>query len=167
MRRWWMVAALSVLLVGCAHGPRVMRLDAQELSARLARELPVDRRLLEVFDVRVSEPRVRTEPGSSQVRADFQVQVSDRLGGRRFDTRLAVLSGLRWEPRDRTLRMERVDLDLPARADRDEALLQRIGLALASRLLEDQVLWRAPADRPVDVQRITVTATGLELTLAP
>lgn len=165
-RRWWLLIPV-LALAGCAHGPRTVTIGAQELSERLARDFPVDRRLLEVFDVRVSEPRVRTDPASSRVRAEFQMQALDRLGGGRLDTRLAVISGLRWEPRDRTLRLERVDLDLPPRADRDQARVQRIGLALAARLLEDHVLWRAPGDSSLDVQRITVTASGLELTLAP
>ncbi len=169
MRRAWIAlsALLLLALAGCAHGPRVVTISAQELSERLARDFPVDRRLLEVFDVRVSSPRLRTEPSSNRVRADFQVQASDRLGGSRLDVRLAVISGLRWEPKDRTLRMERVDLDLPPRADREADRLQRIGLVLASRLFEDQVLWRAPGDSPLAVQRITVTGSGLELTLAP
>jgi hypothetical protein len=166
MRRWWIVL-LMLALTGCAHGPRVISISAQELSERLARDFPVDRRLLEVFDVRVSSPRVRTDPSSNRLRAEFQLQASDRLGGRSLETRLAVISGLRWEPRDRTVRLERVDLDLPPRADRDQTLVQRIGLALTSRLLEDQVLWRAPSDARLDVQRITVTPSGLELTLAP
>lgn len=165
MRRWWIV--LFVLaLAGCAHGPRVVSISAQELSERLARDLPVDRRLLEVFDIRISDPQVRTDPSSSRVRADFQVRALDRLGGSRLDTRLAVISGLRWQASDRTLRMERVDLDLPPRADRDAALAQRIGLALVSRLLEDQVLWRAPAETTLAVERITVTPAGVELALA-
>lgn len=165
-RRWWLLIPV-LALAGCAHGPRVVSISAQELSDRLARDFPVDRRLLEVFDVRVSAPRVRTDPGSNRVRAEFQLQALDRLGGGRLDTRLAVISGLRWEPRDRTLRLERVDLDLPARADRDQARVQRIGLALASLMFEDHVLWRAPADSTLAVQRITVTSSGLELTLAP
>ncbi len=169
MRRAWIaLSALFVLaLAGCAHGPRVVTISTQELSERLARDFPVDRRLLEVFDVRVSTPRLRTEPSSNRVRADIQVQATDRLGGHKLDTRLAVVSGLRWEPKDRTLRMERVDLDLPSRADRDADRLQRIGLVLAARLFEDQVRWRAPGESTLAVQRITMTGAGLERTLAP
>jgi hypothetical protein len=164
-RRGWMTMVVLLALAGCAHGPQVLTLSAQQLSERLARDFPVDRRLLEVFDVRVSEPQVRPETASNRLRAEFRVQAQDRLGGNRLDLRLAVIAGLRWQASDRTLRLERVDLDLPPRAERDQERVQRIGLLLASRLFEDHVLWRAPADSTLAVQRVTVTPAGVELAL--
>jgi hypothetical protein len=163
--------AVVLAVTGCAHGPRVISLSNQELSARLAKEFPIDRRWLEVFDVHVSEPRVTTEPASNRLRADFHIEAKDRLSGRRLDARIAAIAGLRWEASDRTLRLERVDLDLPERDDTAEAraradILRRLGMVLAGRLLEDQIVWRAPADGTLAVQRVTVTSSGLELAVA-
>jgi hypothetical protein len=163
-----------LVLAGCAQGPRVVSVSMPELTARLARDFPLDRRWLEVFDVRVSEPRLSPETASNRMRADFRIQAQDRLSGRKLDARVAAIAGLRWEPSDRTLRLERVDLDLPDRDDQPSTtearagteLVRRLGLVLAGRLLEDQVVWRAPADQALVVQRVTVTSSGLELAVS-
>ena len=165
MRRWCLIFLLT--LGGCAAlGPRSVTITTQDMSARLAREFPVDRRLLELFDVRVSDPRMRTEPGSSRVRADFRVQATERLTGTRFDANLGVLSGLRWQPSDGTLRLERVDLDLTEALGREQPWLRRVGALLGSRVFEDRVVWRAPAGTGMTVERIAVTADGVVLSVA-
>lgn len=167
MRRWCWILLLA--LGGCAGlgGPRSLTITPQEMSARLAREFPVDRRLLEVFDVRVSDPRMRTEPDSSRVRADFRVQATERLTGSRFDANLGVLAGLRWQASDGTLRLDRVDLDLPEALGRDQPWLRRMGALLGARVFEDRVIWRAPADTGLTVERIAVTPGAVVLSVAP
>lgn len=167
MRRWCWI--LLVALAGCAGlvGPRSVTITKQDMSTRLAREFPVDRRLLEVFDVRVTEPRVRTDPDSSRVRADFRVQATERLTGARFDANLGVLAGLRWQPGDGTLRLERVDLDLPESLGREQPWLRRVGALLGARVFEDRVVWRAPANTGLTVERIDVTPDGVVLSVAP
>jgi hypothetical protein len=137
------------------------------MSERLARDFPLDQRLLEIVDLRVSDPRLRPEPDSARLRADFRVQATERLSGARFDSELGVLAGLRWQASDGTLRLERVDLDLPPPAGREPAWWLRVATVLGSRMFEDRVLWRAPADSGLTVQRIRITQQGVVLTLAP
>jgi hypothetical protein len=169
MRRLILLCCAVWGLAGCAGlgGPRVVTLTPQAMSERLAREFPLDRRLLEIVDVRVSDPRLKPEPDSGRLRADFRVQATERLSGARFDTTLGVLAGLRWQASDGTLRLERVDLDLPPPASREPQWWLRVGSVLGSRVFDDRVVWRAPADSGLTVERITVTAAGVELRLVP
>lgn len=171
-RRIWLCGA-ALGLAGCAGlgGSRVVTLTPQAMSERLAREFPLDRRLLELVDVRVSDPRLKPEPDTGRLRADFRVQATERLSGARFDTTLGVLAGLRWQPSDGTLRLERVDLDLPPPAGqgpgREPAWWLRVGSVLGARVFEDRIVWRAPADSGLSVERVTVTPAGVELKLVP
>lgn len=174
MRRLILLCTLAVLcLIGCAElmVPRVVTVTTQSMSERLAREFPLDHRLLELVDVRVSEPRLKPDPDSGRLRADFRVQASERLTGTRFDTPLGVLAGLRWQASDGTLRLERVELDLPPPAGqgpgREPAWWLRVAAVLGARVFEDRVVWRAPADLGLTVERITVTPAGVELKLVP
>lgn len=169
MRRLVLFGCMALGLTGCAGllGPRVVTLTPQAMSERLAKEFPLDRRLLELVDVRVSDPRVKPDPDSGRLRADFRVQATERLSGARIDATLGVLAGLRWQASDGTLRLERVDLDLPPPAGREPAWWLRVGSVLGARVFDDRVVWRAPADSGLTVERITVTAAGVELKLVP
>jgi hypothetical protein len=170
--RSFLVAILATLVVACASGPRVVSVSTTELSARLAERFPIDHRLLEVFDVHLSDPRVTALPDSNRIRADFRIQVRDRLGGKGLDLRLAVESGLRWNAGDRTVRLQQPEIDRVDSGGRDSPLLLRLGAVLLTRQFEDMVLYRVPAQYAaafdsLAVTGLRVTASGLEVRLAP
>ena len=166
-------------LAGCAQWAAAPSLhwEEAELQQWLERRFPLDRRLLEVLDVKVSQPRVRLVPQRDRVGTEVQVEALDRLFGRAFRGRLAFESGLRYDPTDQSLRLTQVQVtafELDSAGAPTRPSLQRLGAALTETLLDDAVIHRLSADqkgrlaalgvRPGDIK---VTARGLEMNLVP
>ena len=137
---------------GCAQlaGTRSVVYSEQELQQLLARRFPLDRRLLEVLDVRVTEPRVGLLPDANRLSAELDVTAVDRLFAGEYHGRLSLTTALRIAPADRSLRMTDVRvsrLTWDRRGDPASERLQRLGTLLAERLLEDFSLHQFRADQ--------------------
>jgi hypothetical protein len=169
-------AALSVGLAGCAGAllPRAVTVSEAELAAALERAFPLDRKLLEVLDVNITQPRLQLMPERNRLGLDLALAATDRLFGRQFKGRLAFSSGLRFEPGDASLRLAQVqvtDLSLQGGGSA-QAVAERLGAVLAERALEGLVVHRLSAERQAQLQRagvkpgaLRVTARGLEIPL--
>lgn len=179
-RRAWMLAGLAAL-AGCAWLPPPDRvvLSEADLADALARSFPLQRQLLDVLDVRVSQPRLTLLPQTNRLAARVEVRALDRLFGQAFTGRIAFETGLRYEPADQSLRMTQVrvtDLHLDeagVTASRNP-LAQRLGTVLAERVLEDFTVHRLRPDQADRLQaagvrpgEVTVTARGVEIRLDP
>jgi hypothetical protein len=173
-------AALSaVVLAGCAAvmGPPVVTLTQSDLDRLVQRHFPAERRLLEVFEVNMSTPRVRLLPERNRLAAMLEIQVRDRLLGGQWQGRLDVDAVLRWEPSDQTVRMTQVrvqDLAFASAAEPVRNAGTRLGALLAERVLEDMSLYRLPPDKAEELKRrglapaaVTVTSRGVEITFQP
>jgi len=176
-----LLAALAgaAVLAGCAAflGPRTVEVSQAQLEQLLAQRFPVTQRVLEIFDVTVSAPRLRLMPESNRVAADFDVGSIERLLRSQHRGLLSLSFGLRFEAADNTLRVtqvrvERVQIDgAPAPLQRH---LERLGTLVAEQSLDDQVLHTL---RPKDVEAVQgrgyrpselrVTPNGLLVTLLP
>ena len=172
-------AAVAALLAGCAAilGPRTVEVTQAQLEQLLARRFPLTRRVLELFDVTVSAPRLRLLPESNRIATDFDVGSTDRLLRSQHTGALGLSFGLRFEPSDNTLRVmqvrvERLQIDgAPALLQRE---FERIGTLVAEQSLDDQVIHTL---RPQDVEAVQgrgyrpselrVTPRGLRVTLLP
>jgi hypothetical protein len=171
--------AAAALLAGCAAllGPRTVEVTQAQLEQLLARRFPLTRRVLEIFDVTVSAPRLRLLPESNRIATDFDLGSTDRLLRSQHSGALALSFGLRFEPSDNTLRVtqvrvERLQIDgAPAPLQRQ---FERIGTLIAEQALDDQVIHTL---RPKDVEAVQgrgyrpselrVTPRGLLVTLLP
>lgn len=174
-----MLAAGATLIAGCAglFGPRTVEVSQAQLEDLLARRFPVTRRVLEIFDVTVSAPRLRLLPEANRVATDFDLASTDRLLRAQHRGSLALTFGLRFELSDNTLRatqvkVERLQIDgAPAPLQRQ---LERLGTLLAEQALDNQALHTL---RPKDVEAVQgrgyrpgelrVTPNGLVVTLLP
>lgn len=151
-----LVAGLALSACASLVAPRSVTLEAAQIQQLLDRRFPQDRRLLEVLDVRVSAPRARLLPDTQRVGAVLDLQANDRLFGARWHGRLDFDAALRWQPADQTLRLHQVrvlDLvfDPGSRAPRSTA--ERLGAALAERLLEDLTLYQLAGETAARLQR--------------
>jgi len=184
-----LVTALAVAtptlgwLGGCAGlgVPRVWVFGEAELAAMLQRAFPLQRRLLELLDLQLTEPRLRLLPERNRLALALGLQLRERLGGHALRGRLAFDTALRWEPQDASLRLAQVCVQTlaldddappvpPAAAGRAVPAAAR---ALAERMLEDLPIHRLSAERLAALRQwglqpgaVTVTARGVELTLA-
>jgi hypothetical protein len=179
-RRSALMAPAALLAVACA-GPGVPRrivLGQAELQAQLDKRFPMQRGLLDTFELNLHDPRLRIDGAAGRLATELALQASEKRSGRSLQGRLAVDYGLRWEVADGSIRLvqPRVDsLQLapesglsPRRAE----LLQRMGAALVERLLDDLVLYRVPEPRlrawrtaGFQPSGLRVTPDGVEITI--
>jgi hypothetical protein len=176
--------ALLLALAACSSllGPQTLVVSQEELTQKLARRFPLDKRLMEVLDVHVEPPVLRLLPQRNRLALDLRLQVRDRLSAQNFSAHLMLDAALQLKTQDQTLRLHEVrveKLDLQAGGGAGiggtrAALLQRLGPLIAEGVLEDAVVY---AFRPEQVERLSragyqpaqvqITDAGLTLTLMP
>jgi hypothetical protein len=152
-------------------------LTQPELERLVERNFPVDRTLLDVFDVTVNAPKVQLVPERNRLAAVVDVRARDKLFASQWQGQLTFDAALRWEARDNTVRLAQVrvqDLAFNKPGVIARSTSERLGAALAERVLEDSAIYRLPADRLAQMQAlgvvpgaVTVTARGVEITFAP
>jgi hypothetical protein len=167
--------AVAVLVSACASMPRSIELSQQQIESALARRLPYESRVAELFVVKVSSPRLTLLPDSNRLRLDFTVEATDRIVRRAVQGDLAVSFGLRYEASDASLRTSNVRverLDLQGVPEQWRAMLQGAGMLAGEQLVEGAVLHRFTPDQvaraggwtPGDIR---VTSRGVRVELAP
>ena len=169
------------LLAGCAGlVPRSIVLSEPDLQAQLARRFPLQRSLLDSFDLELSDPQLRLDPQANRLSTELTLRGGDRRSGRSLQGRLALDYGLRYEPSDGSVRLVQPRVqslqfdDAPGLSSRRGESVQRIGIALAERLLDDLVLYRVPEARLQALRSagyrpgtLQLTPAGLEITIEP
>lgn len=180
-RRRWAGGLLAVGLVGCAGllGPRTVVVSDAELSQRLATRFPIERRWLEVLDLRLSNPRVRSDAAAGRLRVELEVRLGQRLiGDRRLGARLVLSGRPRYEATDHSIRITEVGVDA-VRIDQgaDQSLLGAEAAwpsALLAQVLEDRTVYQLSARQLADIDRqglvlrsLAVAPGGVALTFDP
>jgi hypothetical protein len=181
-RRSWLAHASVLLLAACAGlgVPRSITLGEAELQAQLAKRFPMQRSLLDTFDLQLSDPTLRVDAPARRLATEMTLRGSDRRSGRSLQGRLALDYGLRFEPQDSSIRLVQpriASLEFepePGLSPRRSEMVQRMGTALAERLLDDLVLYRVPEPRLQALRAagyrpgaLQVTPAGVEITIEP
>lgn len=176
--RWGALTSLTALL-GCAHmlGARTVLITKEELTAKIAKPFPVTNRIMDLLDVKAQAPRLQFLPLDNRVATEFDLNATERLMGQTYQGTIGVSFGLRYEPKDLTLRLTNVKVDqinlagLPAAAKR---YLTRLGAWIAEDKLQDYPVHQfkpedlRTADRlGYEVGDIKVTDQGLVVHLNP
>lgn len=167
----------AIGLPGCAGwlGPPRIVLGPAEITRSLQRQFPQERRLLDVLDVAVGVPQIRLLPLQNRVAALVDLNVRERILGGRWSGQLDFDAALRWDAPLRTLRLAEprvLDLRLArGAANEPRAPGERLGAALAERLLDGLALYVMPSERAEQLRQwgvapdgVTVTARGVEIT---
>lgn len=157
-------------------GPPVVRLSESDLDALVQKKLPLERRVLEVFDVTLPAARLRLLPERNRLWVTMDLQARERLLGAQWKGLLALDAALRWEESDQTVRLSQVkvlDFHLDSGSSAGRAAAERVGAAVSERMLEDLAVYRLPAERAAQLQRlgvkpgaVTVTSRGVEISFA-
>jgi hypothetical protein len=180
-RRLLQAAALAPLpvLAACSllDPTPTLRFGQDELQQQLQTRFPIDRTLLELFEVSVRTPRLRLLPERNRLGSVVDLQVRDRVFGATWTGRLDFDTELRWQRSDQSLRLAQVrviDLAVDNASAGTRSAAERLGAALAERVLEDLVLWRLTGERAAQAERrglepgeVRVTRSGVEVTLVP
>jgi Protein of unknown function (DUF1439) len=174
---WAVAAAAASGLIGCASlfRPTAVTLSARDIERLLERRFPLERRLLEVFDLTLDRPRLTLQPERNRVAVVLDFDARERLWGTRSQGRLDFDAALRWQASDRSLRLWQVrvqDLSLDRAGSAQRGGAERLGGALIERVLEDLPVYTLSDERAEQLRReglapggVTVTARGVEVTL--
>ena len=172
-------AVFAAGFAGCSSlvGTRTVSLSESELTLLLARQFPMERKVLEVLDLQVTNPQLRLLPDTNRIGTELDVSALDRLFGSQAQGHVKLDYGLRFEPSDHTIRMTQVhvrDLSLQSGSNALHGAAQRIGTLVAENVLENLTLYKmkpAQADEMnrlnLEASPITVTAQGISMTVSP
>ena len=180
-----LLIAFLALLSACATQPpppKTISVTEARLAQMIASQFPFNSEMLEVLDVVVSTPRISLDPTNNRINTSLDINVAGNtlLGlftDKQYKGALDMSYGLRFEPRDSTVRLtdvrvHRLDIDGTPSAMRRP--IEKLGAPLAQKLLKDYVIYKV---RPEDLQAtkgwgykpgaFRVEPTGLTLTLDP
>ena len=188
MRRPFLTSLLIgflALLSSCATlppPPKTISVTEARLAQLISSQFPFNSEMLEVLDVVVSTPRISLDPLNNRINTALDIDVAGNsiLGlftSKTYKGALDLSYGLRFEPRDATVRLTDVRvhrLDIDGTPSVMRRSIEKLGTPLAQKLLKDYVLYKV---RPEDLQAaqgwgympgaFKVEATGLSLTLDP
>jgi hypothetical protein len=168
-------------LGGCANMPAGLsnlELSHDMLLAALAGQFPVERRLLQFFDVSLALPKLQLLPQDNRLKTEFEISVGETLLTKKvFKGALGFASGVRYEAGDHTIRMARVQVDklsIPGVPEMIGGRLQAIASLLAETLIENMSVYKMPENiaRLADTLGyapgvLKVTSTGLAVPFEP
>jgi hypothetical protein len=173
------VLGLLALLSGCASliGTHDVDISESQLALLMARQFPMERKVMEVIDLDITNPVLTLMPESNRVGTELDVSAVDRLFGSAAMGHVKLDYALRFQPSDHTIRMTQVrvrDLTLSSGSSSLRGAAQRIGGLVAENALDNLVLYRMRPSQADEMDRlnlvaspITVTAQGLHMTVSP
>lgn len=173
------VLATLALLSGCAGlvGTHDVDISESQLTLLLARQFPMERQVMEVIDLNITNPQVELIPQGNRVGTALDVTALDRLFGSTAMGHVKLDYGLRFEPSDHTIRMTQVrvrELTLSSGSNNLRGAAQRIGGLVAEHAMDNLVLYRMKPAQADEMDRldlvaspITVTPQGLHMTVSP
>lgn len=184
-RRW--LGALAGALVGTAvltacsgmrSGPRQVDISEARLLAMVAQQFPVQKKYLELFEVSLSEPKLRLMPEDNRIGTRLNYSAGTVLNSKSpWSGQLELSYSLRYEPSDQTVRLDQVRLEGFQVAGVPAAYAQQLrgaGTQMAETLLQDLVVHRF---KPEDLRTVEglgyqpgvlkVVPGGLRLQLDP
>jgi hypothetical protein len=172
-------AGVLAVLSGCAGliGTHDVDISESQLTVLMARQFPMERKVMEVIDLNITNPVLTLIPQSNRVGTELDVTAIDRLFGSTALGHVKLDYGLRFQPSDHTIRMTQVrvrELSLSSGSNNLHGAAQRIGGLVAENALENLVLYRMKPAQADEMDRlnlvaspITVTPQGLHMSVSP
>jgi hypothetical protein len=171
----WALCSLG----GCAGvlGEQTLTLSEAELTQRLAERFPQERRLLDWIDLQLDTPQVLLRPDSNRVAVDLEMELREKLTGRRFPLQVGLDSALRYDAGTQAIVLSDVKLHrlgVTAVPQALAGLALQLGAPMVERLLEGQPVHRFSARQLTGAagagwrpDAIRVTPRGVEMKLVP
>jgi hypothetical protein len=159
MRRFslliFIVTTVSLLL-GCATlkpQSKTLMISEAKLQQLINGQFPFNSKMLEVLDVGVSSPKISFDAANNRINTSLDLNVVGSgivglLTKREYKGGIDLSYGLRFEASDNSVRMTDVKvgkLSVNGAPELMERPISRLGVALAQKLLSDQVLYKVSA----------------------
>ena len=153
-RHWGQLVMTSLVLpfLSACSNPAVqlltqrsLNLSREQLQAALGQRFPMEQRVADVLDVRLSAPKLSLLPAEGRVATELQLDITERLLQSTHPASLALDFGLRFELADRSVRMHSVrvqQLVFTRLAPSYQTLMNRYAPRLAEWALDGQVLYQ-------------------------
>jgi hypothetical protein len=151
-----LITTTAGLLLGCATPkpqPKTLMVSEAKLQQLISGQFPFNSKMLEVLDVGVSSPKISFDAVNNRINTSLDLNVvgSGIVGlliKREYKGGLDLSYGLRFEPSDNSVRMTDVKvgrLNVEGAPELMERPISRLGVALAQKLLSEQVLYKVSA----------------------
>lgn len=178
----WALMLGAASLAACSTvntllAPRTVEISKAELLSKIGQQFPMRNTVLDLFDVTCATPRLTLQPDANRVLADVDLAAKDKLFGKQYEGVLWMSFGLRYEPRDQTIRLQNVMVDKVALKNLPssyEKHLTKLGAWLGEERLQNYVVHRFTPDdlkkadkHGMTVTDIKITQKGLAIVLAP
>lgn len=183
LRRGAIVGALCAgalaVLSGCASliGTHDIDISESQLTLLLARQFPMQRKVMEVIELNITNPQLTLMPDANRIGTELDVTAQDRLFGSSAMGHVKLDYALKFQPSDHTIRMTQVrvrELTLSSGSNNLRGAAQRIGGLVAENALENLVLYRMKPAQADEMDRldlvaspITVRPQGLHMSVSP
>jgi hypothetical protein len=172
------IALACGVLASCASlvGPRQIEVPLYKLQAGIDRRFPVDNRVLELFDIRLSRPQLTLLAGSDRVALNMEAYVAPPFIKQSWSGSLALSGRLVVDPARGAVLMSEPRVDKFAIDGVDEARQRQLGKVanvLMNKVIRDVPVYsfRMEDLRYAGVQfvptRITSTSDALLVTVEP
>ncbi len=159
MRRFALIASLVMFtasLLGCASmkpQPKTLMVSESKLIQLISGQFPFNSKMLEVLDVGVGSPKISFDAANNRINTSLDLNVLGSgivglLTKREYKGGIDLSYGLRFEPSDNSVRMTDVKLgklSVDGVPELMERPMSRLGVALAQKLLAEQVLYKVSA----------------------
>jgi hypothetical protein len=181
-REWFFKLALTLMCAaaaGCASvvGPRTITLTEADVARQIAKQYPLERKLLGELTVRVEAPRVKLLSTSNRIGTDLDFSGSLDRSGKGSRGTIALDYALRYDEAAQAVRMTQVrvgKVQIDGLGDKPKAVVDKFGALLAEQLFNDAAIYRF---KPEDLKTaegkgykpgaVTVTSRGVEILLVP
>lgn len=176
--RFCLALLACALLASCAtmSGPRDVELTASRLQQGLEKRFPMNQRVLEMFDIRLTHPQLAMLPEQERIAVTIDTAIGTPLAAQPWNGSLALSGRLAVDAARNAIVLRDARLDRLGADGMDEThqrMLGRVATLVADRVIKDFVLYTfKPEDlRHFGVQYtptvIKTTANALVITFEP
>lgn len=177
-RRLLLAAAASCTLwvSACSQAvPTKISVTQAQLEQGLQTHFPKQFPIAGLLQMNMQQPQLQLQPGSNQLQTTLHVALSGPALHTTLTGQMQLRFGLYYEPKDRSVRAQRVEvlsLQLPDANPAIADMVQTYGLRLAEQALQGFSLYTVKAEDleladslGLQPGAITVTATGLDVAI--
>jgi hypothetical protein len=172
-----LLGAACAVVAGCANlvGPRTITLTEADVARQIAKQYPLERKLLGELTVRVEAPRVKLLSASNRIATELDFSGSLDRSGKGSRGTIALDYALRLDEAAQAVRMTQVRVarvQIDTLGDKSKTVVEKFGALLAEQLLNDAAIYRF---KPEDLKSaegkgykpgaVTVTSRGVEITM--
>ena len=173
----WAVATTLAVGACSRFTPTEVRISQAEMAARLQGHFPKQYPVAGLLQLQLQQPALQLQPESNQLQAALILQLSGPALPQTYTGHLDVRFGLRYEPKDHSVRTQQVQIQsfqLEGLHTAMNHMLNTYSTRLVSQALEDLPLYTVPEaqlqrlrDRNLTLGAITVTTDGLQVAITP